>query len=131
MILLHDLVLESLLAIHLIEVVHILTICLLRVLNTFLMNIFMTNIIRQSLFKNGTWSELFVVSEHHLFSLDEVALFFSWCFLLLPEFLFNLRCYDFFIFLRTRFVRIMLRSFSSLELRACHFVILALNHHKM
>lgn len=44
MILLHDLVLECLLTIHLIEVVQILTVSLLCILDTFLMNVFLSKI---------------------------------------------------------------------------------------
>jgi hypothetical protein len=76
MILLHDLVLESLLAIHLVEVVHVLTIGLLSILNSFLTKVLASGI-WLSIFKNCAWSELFVFSEHHLFSLYEVTLFFN------------------------------------------------------
>jgi hypothetical protein len=132
MILLYDLVLESLLALHLIVVVHILGTALLRILNSFLMNIFMCNV-RHSIIKSA-WSELFVLSKHHLFSLDEVSLFFNRHFLLCSEFLFNLGYLSCFCFLsrnfRIGFICTELRSLSSLELGAS-FIIMALNQHKM
>lgn len=75
-ILLHDLVLESLLAVHLIEVVHVLTIGLLRILNSFLIDVFWSDKLL-SIIEDCARSELFVFAKHHLFSLYEVTLFFN------------------------------------------------------
>lgn len=88
-ILLYDLVLESLLAVHLIEVVHVLTIGLLCVLNSLLIGSLLSDV-WLSILENCAWSELFVFSEHHLFGLYEVTLLLNRQFLLRSEFLFDL-----------------------------------------
>ena len=75
-ILLHDLVLESLLAIYLIEVVHVLTIGLLGILDSFLIDVFVSDV-WLSIFEDCAGGELFVFAKHHLFSLYEVTLFFK------------------------------------------------------